>query len=247
MQLHLQNGEETHRNQSFNGQCDGISRPFQAGRHDRRCAVGSAGPILNLLLVLFVGISIGTGIMVSQYFGARQREELSLSIGWCDSYLKILFVGCIGSAYYNILSGVLRGLGDSVSALIYLVVATLLNIVLDYVFVAWFGMGVAGVALATIIAQAVSAALCLRRLMRMKDIFDMNRKYLKPRKEYMSIRLPLAYLLVFLTRTPENPLGNSAMLFVSTLVSWVIGTTLTFVIYKAGRWKKKAILGDGGF
>ena len=46
-------------------------------------AVGSAGPILNLLLVLFVGISIGAGIMVSQYFGARQREELSLSIGCC--------------------------------------------------------------------------------------------------------------------------------------------------------------------
>ena len=163
-------------------------------------------------------------------------------IGWCDSYLKILFVGCIGSAYYNILSGVLRSLGDSVSALLYLVVATLLNIVLDYVFVAWFGMGVAGVALATIIAQAVSAALCLRRLMQMKDIFDMNREYLKPRKEYMGMLLPLAYLLVFLTRTPENPLGNSAMLFVSTLVSWVIGATLTFIIYKAGRWKKKALL-----
>ena len=125
--------------------------------------------------------------------------------------------------------------------------ATLLNIVLDYVFVAWFGMGVAGVALATIIAQAVSAALCLRRLMQMKDIFDMNREYLKPRKEYMGMLLPLAYLLVFLTRTPKNPLGNSAMLFVFTLVSWVIGATLTFVIYKAGRWKKKAILGDGGF
>ena len=75
MQLHLQNDEETHRNQSFRGVA----------------AVGSAGPILNLLLVLFVGISIGAGIMVSQYFGARQREELSLSIGWCDSYLKILF------------------------------------------------------------------------------------------------------------------------------------------------------------
>ncbi len=46
-------------------------------------AVGSAGPILNLLLVLFVGISVGAGIMVSQYFGARQREELSKSIGCC--------------------------------------------------------------------------------------------------------------------------------------------------------------------
>ena len=42
-------------------------------------AVGSAGPILNLLLVLFMGVSMGTSIMVSQYFGAKQREELSLT------------------------------------------------------------------------------------------------------------------------------------------------------------------------
>ena len=45
-------------------------------------AVGSAGPILNLLIVLFVGISVGAGIMVSQYFGAKEREELSLTIPW---------------------------------------------------------------------------------------------------------------------------------------------------------------------
>ncbi len=44
-------------------------------------AVGSAGPILNLLLVLFVGISVGAGIIVSQYFGAKEREKLSQTIG----------------------------------------------------------------------------------------------------------------------------------------------------------------------
>ena len=62
-------------------------------------------------------------------------------------------------AYYNILGGVLRGLGDSVSALLYLLVATVVNIVLDILFVASFDMGVAGVALATAIAQALSAVL----------------------------------------------------------------------------------------
>ncbi|MDE5598109.1 MAG: MATE family efflux transporter, partial [Lachnospiraceae bacterium] len=46
-------------------------------------AVGSAGPILNLLIVLFVGISVGAGIMVSQYFGAKEREKLSITIGNC--------------------------------------------------------------------------------------------------------------------------------------------------------------------
>lgn len=182
-------------------------------------AVGSAGPILNLLIVLFVGISVGAGIMVSQYFGARNREELSKTIGncitltgiatlfvmvaaslvarplleilntpesiidWCHSYLLIMFIGCAGLAFYNILSGVLRGLGDSMSALLYLLVSTILNIILDVVFVAVLGMGVSGVALATVIAQAVSALLCLIRLMRMQSIFDLKPQYLRLEKK----------------------------------------------------------------
>ena len=186
-------------------------------------AVGSASPILNLLLVLFVGISVGASIMVSQYFGAKQREELSGSIGcitltaissviimvvapfvvrpllrllntpdsimdWCASYLIILFVGIAGMAYYNILSGILRGLGDSVSALVYLLVATVLNIVLDILFVASFRM-----ALATAIAQAVSAIMCMFKLANMKEIFDLKLHYLKPGKKHTTdmIRLGL--------------------------------------------------------
>ena len=183
-------------------------------------AVGSAGPILNLLIVLYIGISVGTGIMVSQYFGARSREGLSYTIGnsilltiiatifvavagtiatrpllqllgtpesiidWCASYLYILFIGGAGLAFYNILSGVLRGLGDSVSALIYLVVACVLNIGLDLLFVIQFDMGVSGVALATSIAQAVSAILCAVKLYQMKDLFDFKTNYMKWNKKY---------------------------------------------------------------
>ena len=185
-------------------------------------AVGSAGPILNLLIVLFVGISVGAGIMVSQYYGAREREELSLTIGncitltliaslfvmvvaslvarpllelldtpesiidWCQSYLIILFVGSAGLAFYNILSGILRGLGDSMSALLYLLVSTVVNIVLDLLFVAKLGMGVNGVALATVVAQAISALLCLLRLMRMTEHFDLKLCYLKLKRKHTS-------------------------------------------------------------
>lgn len=183
-------------------------------------AVGSAAPIFNLLLVLFIGISTGASIMVAQFFGARDREALSYTIGncitltliasigvmiigplvarpllhllntpesiidWCTSYLVILFVGIAGMAFYNILSGVLRGLGDAVSALIYLLVASAINVVLDLVFVIAFDMGVAGVALATVIAQAVSAVLCIRRLMQMKDLFDLKLSCLRVNKKF---------------------------------------------------------------
>ena len=192
-------------------------------------AVGTSGPILNLMLVFFIGISTGTSIMVAQYFGARRKEDLSRSIGscitltaitsliimiigtitarpllrllntpdsildWATSYLQILFLGFAGCGYYNILGGVLRGLGDSFSALVYLIVATILNIVLDYSFVVYFNMGVMGVALATIIAQLISALLTARRLLQMKDIFELKAEYLKPERHYSSklIRLGL--------------------------------------------------------
>ncbi len=179
-------------------------------------AVGSAGPIVNMLLVLFIGISAGASIMVSQYFGARNRESLSKTIGncitvtaicclllilvmaplirpilvmlntpesildWCAGYLMISLVGIAGLAYYNILSGIIRGMGDSFSALVYLLIATVINIVLDVFFVAVLQLGVPGVALATIIAQITSSILCLIKLSRMREFFDFGAKYLKP-------------------------------------------------------------------
>jgi len=174
-------------------------------------AVGSAAPILNLLLALFVGISTGAGIIISQSFGARDRDGLARNIGncitltfiasavimvfgplitrpmlnlldtpasiieWCEQYLNIYFYGILGFFMYNMLSGVLRGLGDSVSALIFLLVAAFLNVVLDLWFVGGLGMGVPGVALATILAQGISAVCCFAKLIRMKDLFTLNK------------------------------------------------------------------------
>ena len=182
-------------------------------------AVGSASPILNLLLALFVGIATGAGIVISQCCGARDREGLSVNIGncitltviasvfimvvgplitrpmlnlldtpasiidWCEDYLNIYFYGILGFFMYNMLSGVLRGLGDSASALLFLLVAAALNVVLDLVFVASFGMGVAGVALATIISQGISAVLCYAKLMKMRHMFDLTMDSFRFRKD----------------------------------------------------------------
>ena len=176
-------------------------------------AVGSAMPILNLLLALFVGIATGAGIVVSQSFGARDRDGLTKAIGncialsflatilimivgpmvtmplltllgtpesiigWCAEYLNIYFLGIIGFFFYNMLSGVLRGLGDSITALAFLLLSAALNVALDLWFVR--SMGVAGVALATVVAQGISAIFCYIKLARMGDIFDLNLKTMK--------------------------------------------------------------------
>ena len=185
-------------------------------------AVGSAGPVLNMLLALFIGISAGVSIMVAQFFGARKRKDLSYTIGSCITmtaivslalmilsppiikpvlrllntpetilddcamYLIVTMVGIAGMAFYNILSGVLRGLGDSVSALIYLLVATVINIILDIFFVAVMGFGVWGVALATAIAQAFSSVLCFWKLAHMRHLFDLKKRHLKMSKRHVT-------------------------------------------------------------
>ena len=187
-------------------------------------AVGSASPILNLLLALFVGISTGAGIVVSQSFGAKDREGLSKAIGncisltfvatifimivgpiitqpllnlldtpasiidWCTDYLNIYFLGIIGFFFYNMLSGILRGLGDSVSALGFLLLAAALNVILDIYFVASLGMGVAGVSLATVISQAISSVFCFLKLMRMREHFTLNKASVKLEKA-MAMRI----------------------------------------------------------
>lgn len=213
-------------------------------------AVGSAAPIVNMLLVLFIGISAGASIMVSQYFGAKNREALSYTIGncitvtaiasvgliivatpfirpvlemlntpatiidGCADYLLICLIGIAGLAYYNILSGILRGLGDSISALIYLLIATVINIALDIFFVAVVRMGVAGVALATIIAQLISATLCLIRLAKMRTHFDFGFSFIKPKKLYVKtiVRLGIPSGLT-------QAIFSSAMIIVQSLTN----------------------------
>ena len=213
-------------------------------------AVGSAMPILNMLLVLFIGISAGANIMVSQYYGAKNRDALSYTIGNsititiicciglilvatpfirpilimlntpqsilndCTSYLTISLIGIAGMAFYNILSGIIRGMGDSFSCLIYLLVATVINIVLDIVFVAYVKMGVAGVAYATVISQVVSASLCLIKLSKMNEYFDFGLKYIKPVGTYLKtiIRLGIPSGLT-------QAIMSSAMIVVQSLTN----------------------------
>lgn len=179
-------------------------------------AIGAVLPITFLLLVLFMAIATGSGILVAQYFGAKSKNLLNKAIGtsltlvfvsslvvmaiaiplaypilrligtpveiidMAATYLKITFYGILGFAFYNIISGILRGLGDSLTPLLFLLVTTVLNIVLDLLFVAGFGWGVAGVAYATIISQFISSILCIIRLLRMKDVVSLHPKELVP-------------------------------------------------------------------
>jgi len=168
-------------------------------------AVGSVGPIINMLIGFYLGLSSGAGVVISQFYGAKNEEKVSKTVHTSilmtlilavvftavgiamtpfmlqmmktpaevfpesKAYLSIYFSGIIGLMIYNIGSGILRAVGDSTRPFIFLVVSAIINTVLDLVFVIVFDMGVEGVAYATIIAQGISAVLCIITLMRSKS------------------------------------------------------------------------------
>ena len=213
-------------------------------------AIGASGPVINLLLVLFMGVSVGASVMASQFFGAKDKDKLSWTIGttitatfvttvvimilgpiltpWMMSmlntpeelyqmacnYMLILFIGFLGSAYYNVISGVLRGLGDSIMPLAFLLVACTMNIGLDIWFVAGLRMGVEGAAWATILSQMVSGALCLIRLLRMKDVLEVTPRMLIPKK-----RLLLQLIRLGLPSGVTQAIFSFAMIIVQSLTN----------------------------
>ena len=157
------------------------------------------GPVMMLFSALFMGLSMGGNILIAQYRGARQFEQLeravntvlalSIIFGACfttmgilfsrsllvalgtpsdildqaASYLRIVFYGSIGMIMYNFANGMTRGFGDSKTPLFVLIFSCCLNISLDLVFVASFGWGVEGAAIATAIANLVSGLFLLIR------------------------------------------------------------------------------------
>ena len=168
-------------------------------------AIGNTGVFINLLIGFFMGISSGAGVVISQYFGAKQDEQVSkgvhtsmvlailggvmvMIIGILVApailqmmntpdeifqqsydYTKYYFYGAVPCLIYNIGTGILRAIGDSKRPLYFLIVACVSNIVLDYFFVVTLGMGVIGAAIATDIAQVISAVLVVIYLMKAKE------------------------------------------------------------------------------
>lgn len=155
-------------------------------------AVGTAFPVVFLIVSLFMGIGLGATVMLSQYYGAKDNESVRKTIATIYTammvgaipltiigllvagpvlrmmgvqgemyplalrYAMIIFAGSAATLGYNVNSGIMRGLGDSKTPLVFLAIASAINIVLDLLFVIVFGWGVAGVAIATVIAQFVS-------------------------------------------------------------------------------------------
>ena len=173
--------------------------------NDAFAAVSSAGSMTFLIVGLFNGIAIGGGVIISKYFGAKDKENVVKAIHtnflfgilasvaatvaglvlmphilvWMKTpesvihnsltYFTIYFASVSTVIMYNICMSIMRALGDSIHPLYYLIFSSVVNVVLDLLFVAVFHWGVAGAAIATAIAQGMSVILCLRRMCSIDD------------------------------------------------------------------------------
>lgn len=99
------------------------------------------------------------------------------------SYISVMIVGLFATFFYNLCANTLRAIGDALTPLLFLILATVTNIALDYLFILGFRMGVQGAAYATVLAQLLSVILCLIRIYRKFSILHVTKSDFKPEKE----------------------------------------------------------------
>lgn len=138
-----------------------------------------------------------------------------------DSYIKVIFAGIILTMLYNVLSGILRGIGDSKTPLYFLIFSSVLNIILDIVLIVNAKLGTAGAAYATVISQGVAAILCLIYMFRKFDVLKTSREdyYIDAIgvKNMLSIGIPMAlnYSItavgVMIMQSAVNVFGSSVV------------------------------------
>lgn len=218
---------------------------------DALAAVSAGAPVMNLIMLFFVGMSSGSSVVVAQRVGTKNREALQKTVGTvavmtlavsafltvfgllvCRStlaalgtpeniledttrYLAVIFLFTTGNMVYQMGSGMLQGMGDSIWPFLFLTGCSVLNVILDLIAVLMLHMGVLGVAIATGISQLVSAIGVVFRLNRGRYSISLTPKSIRPDKEetkkILSIGLPAAI---------QNVGNTIAALFVQSSVNY---------------------------
>lgn len=232
---------------------------------DALAAVSSSGSLIFLMVGFFNGISLGAGVVIARYFGAREKEKvqdaihttvafgivagiLLTAIGlimtptflrWMGTpadvlknsvlYFRIYFLGSIAFVLYNIFVGILQSVGDSRHPLIYLIISSVTNVVLDLLFIGVFRFGVGSAAVATILSQFLSALLCLIHLMRCKEDYQIHLK---------KIRFDFPMLKLIISNGLPSGFQNSIISFANVIVQSNINSFGKMAVAGCGAYSK---------
>ena len=168
------------------------------------------------VFIAFIALFFTTILLAGQNLILKLVKMPVESFEMAREYLVICAIGFIFTAGYNLVSAILRGMGDSKRPFLFIAIASIVNLVLDILFVGVFGWGVAGAAWATIIGQAISFIFSIFYLIKKKTEFgfDFKKESFVPNKKYLamiaSVGTPMAIQSSFI---------NVSMLFVNTMVN----------------------------
>ena len=265
-------------------------------------AVGSTGSLTNLIINVFIGLSVGSNVLVARFYGAKRNDEVNRAVptsimmsiifgiflaffgvataryllelmdtpedvlDQATLYMRIYFAGMPVIMLYNFGSAILRAMGDTKRPLYYLLIAGIVNVILNLIFVIQFHLDVAGVAIATVISQAISAALIVLSLTKSDGPCRLNLRKLRIHKTELlrmaQIGLPAGFqgaifsISNVLIQSSINSFGSTAMAgstasaniegFVYTAMNTFHHTAVNFTSQNLGAHKfdriKKSIL-----
>lgn len=207
-------------------------------------AIGATNAMSMMFMSMCMGTSIGTGVVVSQYFGAKDEKSTATAIANgayvnvivaiimtviallatkplliilktppslmedAVSYMLVFMGGLIAVAAYYTPFSILRALGDSKTPLFFLAFCSILNIILDIIFVVPLKMGVIGAAIATVLAQVIAAVLCISYALKNVPMFKAALRYAKPNHSFMKQTLKIGIPMGF----------QYSLMYISTIV-----------------------------
>ena len=260
-------------------------------------AVGATSSLINLLVNFFIGISVGTNVLVARYCGAQSYrdvqetvhtsllvaivggvvliglgvvlarpmlEGMGTPVDVLDQavlYMKLYFIGMPATMLYNFGAAILRAIGDTRRPLYFLLISGVVNVIFNLFFVIQLHMGVAGVAIATVISQCISALLILQCLMRMDGVCHVELSHLRfhsaKMREMLRVGLPAGFQSVIfnvsnvLIQSSINSFGALAVAgntagsniegFVYTAMNAIYQTALSFTSQNLGAKNFKRI------
>lgn len=217
-------------------------------------AVGCTGSISFLVIGFISGITGGFGVMMAQYFGAKNEENFKRSVGTCYllsiivsvvvtaiavptampllrlmrtgddiigraySYIVTIYAGVAATVIYNMSAAMLRAIGDSRSPLIFLIMASVLNIGLDFLFILFFHMDVMGAGLATVLSQLIAGVACIVYGLKRYEILRIRREHLRWNTSFawkhtmvglpMALQFSITAIGVMVVQSVLNDLGT---------------------------------------
>ncbi|MCI7638471.1 MAG: MATE family efflux transporter [Clostridiales bacterium] len=204
-----------------NGVCAGFAIPVaqKFGQKDFEGLRRFVGNMIWLGIAIALLVTLLTTTLCGQILRWMDTPEETFSHAY--NYIWVIFLGIPATMLYNLLSGVIRSLGDSKTPLVFLILSSLLNVALDVLFIVLFRMGVAGAGWATLLSQLISGLMCLGFIIKRFPLLHLDREDLQFRWVYarhllnMGLPMGLQYSITaigsILLQTAVNGLGANAM------------------------------------